>query len=69
MDKNGILKCGVVQMLSIKVPLQYSCQFCFELSLLVTRYTIVTNITCITIFATTHKLAKLRLEVLMRMSK
>ena len=43
--------------------LQYSYRFCFELPLLVTRYKNITNFTCISIFAITHKLAKWKIKV------
>ena len=48
--------------------LQYSYRFCFELSLLVTWYKKITNFTCISILATTHKLAKWKIKVYMRIS-
>ena len=48
--------------------LQYSYRFCFELSLLVTRYKISPIFTCISTLATTHKLAKWKIKVYMTMS-
>ena len=48
--------------------LQYFYRFCFELSLLVTRYKISSIFTCISILATTHKLAKWIIKVYMRIS-
>ena len=47
---------------------KYSYRFCFELSLLVTRYKNITNFTCISFLATTHKLVKWKIKVYMRMS-
>ena len=48
--------------------LQYFYLFCFELSLLVTRYKNITNFTCISILATAQKLAKWKIKVYMRIS-
>ena len=48
--------------------LQYFYRFCFELSLLVTRYKNITNFTCISILATTHRLAKWKITVYRRIS-
>ena len=48
--------------------LQYFYRFCFELSLLVTRYKISRIFICISILATTHKLAKWKIKVYMRIS-
>ena len=48
--------------------LQYFCRFCFELSLLVTRYKNITNFYMHFNLATTHKLVKWKIKVCMRIS-
>ena len=48
--------------------LQYFYRFCFELSLLVTRYKNITNFYMHFNLATTHKLAKSKIKVYMRIS-